>query len=72
MTLPYVGMPNPQQMPQQQMILPPFPPPRDMTIEILGAKIPAELLSSGAFWCFFLLVIGAMLLLGYFKYCRAK
>ena len=63
----HTGMPN--EMPQQQIALLP-PPPRD--IEILGTKIPAELLSSGAFWCFFLLVIGAMLLLGYFKYVRAK
>jgi hypothetical protein len=41
MSLPYVGMPDPSQMPQQQMML--VPPPRD--IEIFSAKIPVELRS---------------------------
>ena len=69
MSLPYVGMPSPDQMPPQQFALPPAPP---SVIEMMGFKVPADLLHSGAFWCFFLLVIGAVLLLGYFKYCRAK
>jgi hypothetical protein len=67
-----VGMPSSDQMPQQVM-LPQFSPPqRDMAIDLMGFKIPAEMLGSPAFWCFFLLVIFAIILLGYFKYRAAK
>ena len=67
-----VGMPSPDQMPQQVMFPQFSPPPRDMTIDLMGFKIPAEMLGSPAFWCFFLLVIFVILLLGYFKFRSAK
>ena len=61
----YTGMPDPSQMPQQMMLV---PPPRD--IDLMGFKIPAELLGSPAFWCFFLLVLTALVAMAYFKYAR--
>ena len=59
------GMPDPSQMPQQQLLL---PPPRDMIIDLMGFKIPAEMLNSPAFWAF--LIVAAVTVLGvaYFKY----
>ena len=68
-----IGMPDPSQMPQQQMMLPSMPtaPGRDMTIDVLGIKIPAEMLGSPAFWAF--LIVAAVTVLGvaYFKYRSA-
>ena len=66
------GMPSPDQMPQQQMIMLPPSPPRDMTIDLMSFKVPAEMLGNPSFWAFFLLVVFAILLLGYFKYRSAK
>jgi hypothetical protein len=57
----HVGMPDPSQMPQQQMMLPPEPP-REMVIDVLGIRVPAEMLHSGAFWAF--LIATAMTVLG--------
>jgi hypothetical protein len=71
--IPYTGMPDPFQMPQQQMILPPMPAPaRDMTIDLLGIKVPAEMLSNGSFWIFLLIVLGALVATSYFKNRAAK
>ena len=44
MSLPYVGQPSPDQFPQQQLMLVP-PPSRD--IDLMGFKVPAELLPPG-------------------------
>jgi hypothetical protein len=63
----HTGMPSPDQMPQQQMVMPP-PSPRDMTIDLLGVKIPAELLSSGAFWAFLAVSVVTALVISYWKY----
>jgi hypothetical protein len=65
-----IGMPSPDQMPQQQqMLFSPMPAPaRDMTIDLLGVKIPAELLSSGAFWAFLAITVVTVLLISYWKY----
>jgi hypothetical protein len=52
-------MPDPDQMPQQQLVL---PPPRDMIIDLMGFKIPAELLDSPAFWAF--LIVASLTVLG--------
>jgi len=60
------GMPDPSQMSQQPMMLPPA---RD--IDLMGFKIPAELLGSGPFWCFFLLVLAALVAIAYFKYRKS-
>jgi hypothetical protein len=64
----YIGMPEPSQIPQQQLVL---PPPRDMIIDLMGFKIPAEMLNSPAFWAF--LIVAAVTVLGvaYFKYRSA-
>lgn len=70
----YVGMPDPSQMPQQYA-LPPEQfvlPPTHGTMDILGVKIPAELLHSTAFWAFFLLVLLALVVMTYFKHRRVK
>ena len=40
----YAGLPD--QMPQQQM-MPPSELPREMIIDVLGIRIPAEMLHSG-------------------------
>jgi hypothetical protein len=60
MSLPYVGMP--QQMPQQQFALPPAPKPPEMIIDVLGIRVPAEMLNSPAFWAF--LIVAAVTVLG--------
>ena len=67
MTL-YAGMPDPSQMPQQQMLMPPAPPPRDMTIDLLGIKIPAEMLGSPAFWVFLIVASATVLGLAWLRY----
>ncbi len=41
----YVGVPAPSQMPQQIM-LPPAPKPPEMIIDVLGIRVPAEMLGS--------------------------
>ena len=64
----YTGMPDPSQMPQQQLML--VPPSRD--IEMFGGKIPVELLDSPAFWLLLVFVAGTLLGLAYFKFRSAK
>jgi hypothetical protein len=63
----YIGMPDPNQVPQQ-MMLPPAPKPPEMIIDVLGIRVPAEMLNSPAFWAF--LIVAAITALGvaYFKY----
>jgi hypothetical protein len=58
----YIGMPDPSQIPQQQMILPPVPKPPEMIIDVLGIRVPAEMLNSPAFWAF--LIVAAVTVLG--------
>jgi hypothetical protein len=67
MTLPYIGMPDPSQLPQQMMLAPPS---RD--IEMFGSKIPVELLDSPTFWLLLIFVAGTLLGLAYFKFRSAK
>ena len=57
------GMPDPSQMPQQ-MMLPPkeMRPQPEIVIDVLGIRVPAEMLHSGAFWA--LLIIAALTVLG--------
>jgi hypothetical protein len=55
------GMPDPNQMPQQIM-LPPVPKPPEMIIDVLGIRVPAEMLNSPAFWAF--LIVAAITVLG--------
>jgi hypothetical protein len=64
----YAGMPSPDQMPQQQMILPSPPAPSEMVIDVLGVRVPAVMLENGYFWAF--LMVAAVVVLGvaYFKY----
>jgi len=59
--IPRTGMPDPQQMPQQ-MMLPPAPKQPEMVIDVLGIRVPAEMLHSGAFWAF--LMVAALTVLG--------
>ena len=49
-----------------------LPPPRDMTMDLLGVKIPAELLSSGAFWAFFIVAAVTVLGIAYLKYRKTS
>ena len=63
MTL-YIGMPDPSQVPQQ-IALP--PPPRDMTIDVMGIRVPAEMLDSGAFWLFMAVCVVTVLGVAYLK-----
>jgi hypothetical protein len=66
----YTGMPSPDQMPQQQMMLPPSPAPSEMVIDVLGVRVPVTMLENGYFWA--LLMVAAVVVLGvaYFKYAR--
>jgi hypothetical protein len=57
----YIGMPDPNQVPQQVM-LPPAPKPPEMIIDVLGIRVPAEMLNSPAFWAF--LIVAAVTVLG--------
>jgi hypothetical protein len=69
MTLPYVGMPDPSQMPQQIMLPPQeIRPQPEMVVDVLGVRVPATMLESGYFWAF--LIVAAVTVLGvaYFKY----
>jgi hypothetical protein len=67
----YTGMPNPSQMPQQ-MMLPPEQP-REMVIDVLGIRLPAELLESGYFWAFLSVSVITVLFVTYWKYkARAR
>jgi hypothetical protein len=64
----YAGLPSPDQMPQQMMSPP--EPPHEMIIDVLGIRIPAEMLHSGAFWAFMALSVITVLLVSYWKYRR--
>jgi hypothetical protein len=57
-------------MPQQQMILPSRPARSEMVIDVLGVRVPAEMLENGYFWAF--VIVAALVVLGvvYFKYAR--
>jgi hypothetical protein len=68
----YIGMPDPSQMPQQQMILPSPPAPSEMVIDVLGVRVPAAMLENGYFWVF--LMVAAVVVLGvaYFKYRKGN
>jgi hypothetical protein len=59
----YIGMPESSQMPQQ-VLLPPqeIRPQPEMVIDVLGIRVPAEMLNSPAFWAF--LIIAAITVLG--------
>jgi hypothetical protein len=59
----YAGMPDLNQMPQQR-VLPPqeMRPQPEMVIDVLGIRVPAEMLHSGAFWAF--LIVAAVTVLG--------
>jgi hypothetical protein len=71
--IPYTGMPDPNQMPQQVLIPPQeIHPPHDMTIDLLGVKIPAEMLASPAFWVFLIVTSLTVLGLAWIKYGRSK
>ena len=62
----YTGLPDPSQMTPQHMVLP--PPSREMVIDVLGVRVPAELLHSGAFWAFLMVAAVTVLGVAYFKY----
>jgi hypothetical protein len=68
--IPQTGMPDPLQLPQQIMLPPQEMSPHrsDMAIDLLGVKIPAELLNSGAFWAFLAITVMTVLLISYWKY----
>jgi hypothetical protein len=68
----YTGMLSPDQMPQQQMILPSPPAPSEMVIDVLGVRVPAAMLENGYFWAF--LMVAAVVVLGvaYFKYRKGN
>jgi hypothetical protein len=66
-------MPDPSQMPEQVMLPPQeMHVPHDMTIDLMGIRVPAEMLSSPAFWAF--LIVAAVVVLGvvYFKYHKGN
>jgi hypothetical protein len=64
----HTGMIDPSQMPQQ-MMLPPEPS-REMVIDVLGIRMPAEMLESGYFWLFMAVSVVTVLLVSYWKYRR--
>jgi hypothetical protein len=67
----YTGMPSPDQMPQQIMLPPQeIHPPRDMTIDVMGIRVPAEMLDSGTFWLFLAVCVATVLGVAYLKYAR--
>jgi hypothetical protein len=72
MTL-FTGMPDPSQMPQQ-MMLPPqeMHPPSDMVIDVLGIRVPAAMLDSGAFWLFMVVCFVMVLGVAWLKYAKGK
>ena len=63
-------MPDPSQMPQQQMILPSPPAPSEMVIDVLGVRVPAAMLENGYFWVFLIVASVTVLLVSYWKYRR--
>jgi hypothetical protein len=68
-----VGMPSPDQMPQQVMLPPQeMHPPSDMVVDVLGVRVPAAMLENGYFWAF--LIVAAVVVLGvaYFKYRKSN
>ena len=66
-----IGMPDPSQMPQQIMLPPQeMRPPSDMVIDVLGIRVPAEMLHSTAFWAFMAVTVITVLLVSYWKYRR--
>ena len=67
-----MGMPDPSQMPQQQMMLPPqeMRPQPEMVIDVLGIRAPVEMLGSPAFWAFMVGSVVTVLLISYWKYRR--
>ncbi len=64
--IPQTGVPDPSQIPQQ-MMLPPEPP-REMIIDVLGIRVPAEMLESGYFWAFLIMVTVVVLGVAWLKY----
>jgi hypothetical protein len=66
----YTGMPNPSQMPQQQMKLPPVRNQGDMIIGVLGIRVPAEMLEGGYFWAFLVAVTVVVLGVAWLKYSK--
>ena len=72
MTIPYVGMPDQSQMPQQIMLPPQELHPQPEIIDAFGVKVPVSLLDSGAFWMFLVIVAATLLGLAYFKFRSAK
>lgn len=71
MTLPYVGMPSPDQMPQQQMTLP-GPKNSEIVIDLLGVRVPSEALHTFSFWALIFILAAVVLGVAYFKYRSAK
>ena len=65
-----IGMPDPSQMPQQQMMLPASQP-QEMVIDVLGVRLPATMLESGYFWAFVSVAVVTVLLVSYWRY-KAK
>jgi hypothetical protein len=72
MSLPYVGMPSPDQMPLQMLLPPQEMRPQPEIIDAFGIKVPVSLLDSGAFWVFLVVVAATLLGLAYFKFRSAK
>jgi hypothetical protein len=62
-----VGIPSPEQIPQE-VLLPSQDAPPEMVVDVLGVRVPAAMLESGYFWAF--LIVAAVTVLGvaYFKY----
>ena len=54
----------------QQMLLPPAPKQPEMVIDVLGIRVPAEMLGSPAFWAFMAVSVITVLLVSYWKYRR--
>jgi hypothetical protein len=67
----YTGIPSPEHMPQQQMVLPPALPPSEMVIDVLGVRVPAEMLHSGAFWAFLVVASVTVLSVAWMKYRKS-
>ena len=65
-----IGMPDPSQMPQQQMMLPASQP-QEMVIDFLGMRLPTSMLESGYFWAFLAVAVVTVLLVSYWRY-KAK
>jgi hypothetical protein len=63
-------MPQQIMLPPEQKSLPTEHHQGDMIIDVLGIRVPAEMLHSGAFWLFLAVCVATVLGVAYLKYAR--